>query len=529
MSRPRPALIPALLAATLLLLAALAWQAWRAARDRRVVALGALDDYAGFAAAEFARRSRDELTSVLLFGTLRPALGVNAAVPVRQLPPASILESPVERPGGASRPAIAVRGWFRLVLADGAITTGRDTLEAGVKAWVAAAVPAHARALQASNRYFGIVSGAPAGEDVVAAFASRYGAAGEVAVVYGLVAPAGGLAPVFDSVFAGPPLLPRGEASIPNATALVAEVVARGGARVFGLGAFGAGHIAAESLGTQFGGLVARVAVRPDAAGRLVIGGVPGAPLLPLLGSFAVGAALLVVALRQHRRESELARLREDFVAGVSHELRTPLAQIRLFAETLELERTRDEGERRRALGIVHAEARRLSHLVENLLQFSRAGRPQALAPERLEVGALAGDVVEGFTPLLAPRQITVRIDVPAALSVFADRDALRQVFLNLLDNTLKHGPPGQVVTLQARSAEGRVRIAVEDAGPGVPAADRERVFDRFVRLQPARGTTGAGLGLAVVRALVEQQGGRVWIEAGRGGGARVVLELPGA
>ncbi len=509
-----------LLSAALALLTVLAWQAWRAARERRAVAEGALRDYASFAAVEFARRARDELTSAALFGVLRPALGVDATLPRRRLPPAAILEQRSVRPAPVDlQRAGAIRGTFRLVLADAELTTGRAGLPGEVVSWLAASVPPHAHALQESGRYFGLVSGAPAGEPLVAAFASRYGEGGRVAVVYGFVVAAADLAPVFDAVLAGAPLLPRATAPVPNDSALAVEVRTPAGAPVFGRGAGPGASGAAESLGAQYGGLLARVAVRPEAAGRLVIGGLPRAPLVPLAGSFALGAALLVVALRQLRREAELARLREDFVAGVSHELRTPLAQIRLFAETLRLGRERDAAERRRALDIVHAESQRLSHLVENLLQFSRAGRSaQALAPEAL---ALA--------PLAAARRVVVRCEVGSGIGVRADRDALRQILLNLLDNTVKHGPAGQSVWVRATAADGLARITVEDQGPGVPAADRERVFERFVRLKSARGSTGAGLGLAVVRELVQRQGGRVWIEEAPEGGARVVVELPGA
>src|SRR2546422_261766 len=121
------------------------------------------------------------------------------------------------------------------------------------------------------------------------------------------------------------------------------------------------------------GGMRVYVALRPDMAPKLIIGGMPRSPLPLLLTLLALTAGLIVVALLQLAHEYELARLRADFVSGVSHELRTPLAQIRMFSETLLLGRVRSEGERVRSLEIVDQEARRLTHLVENLLHFSRS------------------------------------------------------------------------------------------------------------------------------------------------------------
>jgi signal transduction histidine kinase len=332
---------------------------------------------------------------------------------------------------------------------------------------------------------------------------------------------------LFRAVLAGPPLLPRAAAPVANDSALSVEVTAPGGASVFRAGPSAYDAIA-ESLGTQYGGLVARVATRPDAAARFVIGGLPRLPVVSLAGAFLLSAGLLAVALLQLRREAELARLREDFVAGVSHELRTPLAQIRLFAETLSMGRARSDPERQRALAIIQAEAQRLSQMVDNLLQFSRASRPaRTLAIERIEVAPLVRDVAEGFAPLAAARGVRLDLAFVNGGVVRADRDALRQVLLNLFDNTLKHGPDGQTVTVRIESAVGAVRVTVDDEGRGIAEQDRDRVFERFVRLAAARATTGAGLGLAVVRELTTRMGGRAWAEASPGRGARFVVELP--
>src|SRR5262249_55194768 len=154
------------------------------------------------------------------------------------------------------------------------------------------------------------------------------------------------------------------------------------------------------------------------------------------------------------------ARLRADFVSSVSHELRTPLAQIRLFAETLLLGRVRSDAEERRSLEIIDQEARRLTHLVENVLAFSRAERhairlqrePTALTP-------LVAAVVEAFEPLAATRKVTLRRDIFPGIFADADPDALRQMLINLLDNAVKYGPESQTVTVGARLSQGRLQI----------------------------------------------------------------------
>src|SRR5207247_25370 len=153
-------------------------------------------------------------------------------------------------------------------------------------------------------------------------------------------------------------------------------------------------------------GLLVQVTLRPDVATKLVIGGLPRSRLPFVLGGLLLTAGLSVTALVHLRRESDLARLRTDFVSGVSHELRTPLAQIRMFGETLLLGRVRSETERRRSLEIIDQEARRLTHLVENLLHFSRSERQtHRVAPAPTWMAPLVRSVVEAFAPLATPRR----------------------------------------------------------------------------------------------------------------------------
>src|SRR6266540_2948525 len=289
---------------------------------------------------------------------------------------------------------------------------------------------------------------------------------------------------------------------------------------------------ARDTIGTDMGDLYAQATLRASVADQLIIGGLPRSRLPLILGLLALTAALIGTALVQLRRESQLTRLRTDFISGVSHELRTPLAQIRMFSETLTLGRVRSDEERRRSLAIIDQEARRLTHLGENLLHFSRSERQATrVVPEPTALAPLVQEVIEGFAPLAAARGVSLQATVAEGLVAPVDPGAVRQMLLNLLDNAVKYGPTGQTVTVGAASQpNGAARLWVDDCGPGVPRPDRERVWDRFWRLERDRGSAvaGSGIGLAVVRELASLHHGRAWIdESGDAGGTRVVIELP--
>jgi signal transduction histidine kinase len=252
----------------------------------------------------------------------------------------------------------------------------------------------------------------------------------------------------------------------------------------------------------------------------------PASRLPLLLALLAVTAALAGVAVRQLRREGELARLRADFTSSVSHELRTPLTQILLYAETLELGRATGEGERRRALGVIVQEARRLAHLVENILQFSRAERRMVrVRTELRRLAPLLRETVERFAPLAGGVDRFV-FEVEETLAAPVHADSLRQIVINLLDNAAKYGGDGPV-TLRAGLTKGRARLEVDDTGPGIAPPDRLRIWEPYMRLERSPAVAGSGIGLAVVRELTAAHGGACWVEDAAGGGARFVIELP--
>jgi signal transduction histidine kinase len=296
---------------------------------------------------------------------------------------------------------------------------------------------------------------------------------------------------------------------------------------------------AAQTMAPSYGGMIVHAQIRPDLAGDLLIGGLPRSRLPFLLGMLGLAAALSIVAVTQLRREGELARIRSDFVSSVSHELRTPLAQIRLYVETMRLGRFATEAQRTRAVEHIDRETRRLSHLVENVLRFARGTRGSGEPGRRdvLDVARETAEIVAEFEPLAAARraQIVVEFAEPTPTGDVAMRPgAFRQVLLNLLDNAVKYGPVGQTVRVRCeggrRTPEGvdSVRVAVIDEGPGVPRSEREGIWRPFQRGSAAQeGAGGSGIGLTVVKEIVDEHDGRVWVEDTEGGGAAFVVELP--
>jgi two-component system sensor histidine kinase KdpD len=252
-----------------------------------------------------------------------------------------------------------------------------------------------------------------------------------------------------------------------------------------------------------------------------------------MLVSFAAQAAL---AVEQARSERALAkaraleatdRLRRALLNSVSHDLRTPLASILASASSLlDAAVPLDEQEREQFLVTIEQEAKRLARLVGNLLDMSR-----------IEAGAVDPHLVEVWLPDVAnlavrharqvPSEQIIAVDVPESLPpVLVDAVRLEQVLTNLLDNARRYGGDG-LVRVSARELGAVVELRVTDHGPGVPEAERERIFSQFYRLENgARRGGGTGLGLAICRGLLEAMGGRIWVETVPGGGAAFVMCL---
>ena len=287
---------------------------------------------------------------------------------------------------------------------------------------------------------------------------------------------------------------------------------------------------ATDSLEARLGGLRFDVAIDPAAAGQLIVGGIPRSRLPEVLATACVAIGLLGMLLYLFRRQEELARLRDEFVSGVSHELRTPLAQIRLLAELLHMGKVPTE-ERERSLRIIDKEARRLSFLVDSILSFTHSRRGR-LSPVSTDIATEVDEIVSGFEPLAHAQGVRLTTRLERGIVATVDRSALRQVLLNLLDNAVRYGPPGQDVTITTRAAGETWTLEVADEGGGIPADERERIFAPYYRMTRDTGGAvgGTGIGLAVVRRLVEEHGGRVHVASTNGDGAAgacFVVALP--
>jgi signal transduction histidine kinase len=214
-----------------------------------------------------------------------------------------------------------------------------------------------------------------------------------------------------------------------------------------------------------------------------------------------------------------------DFVADASHELRTPLTIIRGQLEVLARQASPPAEEIRRVERLVRTEVARMERLVEDLLVLAQAGTDGFLRKTEVELPQFLHDLVQG-QPTTDGREL--RLEDPPRVSITADPDRLAQALRNLINTAFAHAGDGGQVELGVELADGVVRFAVEDDGDGVPVALRDRVFERFHRVHASRAEgTGAGLGLAIVRAVAEAHGGRAYVEDSTLGGARFVIELP--
>jgi signal transduction histidine kinase len=280
-------------------------------------------------------------------------------------------------------------------------------------------------------------------------------------------------------------------------------------------------------LASRFASLRVKSGIRPELAGSLIVGGLPASRLPFMFGLLALAAALSIVAVMQLRREAELSGMRANWISSVSHELRTPLAQIRLYLDTVRLGRAADASQRDWALGKVDRETTRLHHLVENVLQFSQVGKANAVVPRATDVSAEAQRIVEEFRPLVEARNISIETRISRVSPLALKPDSLRHILLNLLDNAVKYGPDGQTISVSLSATANDVQLVVADQGRGVPSAEREEIWKAFARGHAGQETTGSGIGLSIVRDVVAQHGGRAWVDAAPGGGARFTVSLP--
>ncbi len=250
-----------------------------------------------------------------------------------------------------------------------------------------------------------------------------------------------------------------------------------------------------------------------------------------ILGVLAMGVVLVLV---NARRSEQLAAKQMEFVATVSHELRTPLTVIRSAAQNLSAGVVADPGQTKRYGDLIDGEGRRLTDMVEQVLDYAGLSGNRTLRLTQLtDAGALVSDVVAACRPVTEAAGCTVEISVEEGLFVLADQDALRRAIQNLLTNAAKHACDGRWIGVRAAAgsdpAHPTVTITVSDRGRGIPAGDLPHVFDAFYRGRHAveQQVRGNGLGLNLVRRIVEAHGGRVGVQSAAGEGSTFTITLP--
>lgn len=239
----------------------------------------------------------------------------------------------------------------------------------------------------------------------------------------------------------------------------------------------------------------------------------------------------VILVYRNVRAQTELARAKSTFVSNVSHELRTPLALIRMFAETLEMGRLKDEQKKQEYYRTILRETERLTHLVNNLLNFSRmeAGRkPYQLVP--CSIRDIVRDVVTTYMPHLQHAGFMPVVELPQDDAVVAaDREAIAEALINLLDNAVKYSGPKKYLRVKVTHAPNDVRVEVEDQGIGIASQYHTKIFEAFFRVPSGfvHDTKGSGLGLSLVKHIMDAHGGRIELESVPDKGTTVRLLFP--
>ena len=239
-----------------------------------------------------------------------------------------------------------------------------------------------------------------------------------------------------------------------------------------------------------------------------------------------------VISVHDWTAVYKLGTMQQDFVANVSHELRTPLTAIRMAAESLHMGALRDDRMREKFLNNIQGEADRLTRLVNELLTVANLmGRP-VLHMSNFDLQTLAEQVEATLQHHAKLASVTLLVNCPETIpSIEADRDRLQQVLINLVDNAIKFTPASGTVTLDisAETGENYVRCRVIDSGIGIPPIDLPRIFERFYRVDKARSrvTGGVGLGLSIVKDIIEAHHGKITVSSEVNRGTTFIIDLP--
>jgi signal transduction histidine kinase len=246
---------------------------------------------------------------------------------------------------------------------------------------------------------------------------------------------------------------------------------------------------------------------------------------------FALLICGIFLTLRAITREIRLTQAKSAFVANVSHELKTPLSLIRLFAETLELGRIRSPEKAQEYYRIINNESRRLTQLINNILDFSKieAGRREYQFAET-NLAEVIREVIKSYEYQIIGAGFELQTRIQSNLpSVSVDRDAMAQALLNLLNNAVKYSPETKRIEIKASALNDMVVIEVADNGIGIPRSEQKKIFEKFYRVSNGlvHDTKGSGLGLSIVKHIIEAHGGQIAVESIAGRGSRFIISIP--
>jgi signal transduction histidine kinase len=240
----------------------------------------------------------------------------------------------------------------------------------------------------------------------------------------------------------------------------------------------------------------------------------------------------VVMALRAASRAMKLSQMKADFVSNVSHELRTPLASVRVFGEFLKLGRVKERDKIQEYGEYIETESRRLTQLINNILDFSKIESGQkAYHFEQTAVECVVADTLKTFEVVLEQNGFTVSLEKPSLPlpQVVIDPDAIAQAFINLLDNAVKYSGGSKEIGVKLAEQGDMVTISVIDHGVGIASEEREKVFEKFYRVGNSlvHDVKGSGLGLSIVKHIIEAHHGRVTVESEPGRGSAFTVHLP--
>jgi signal transduction histidine kinase len=250
-----------------------------------------------------------------------------------------------------------------------------------------------------------------------------------------------------------------------------------------------------------------------------------------LAGTFLVMITGILLTVRAAAHELELSRLKTEFVSNVSHELKTPLSLIRMFGETLESGIVQDESKRSEFYRIIRSESERLTRLINNVLDFSKieAGIKRYNFQEA-DIGGVVGKALEAYRLEIRNLGFTIDCRLPSTpITTRIDPDAVCEALLNLLDNATKYSGEDKRIAVSLETTGPWIRISVRDRGIGIPQDELNRIFDKYYRspTQKTRETGGSGLGLTLVKHIIEAHGGQVEVESEVGDGSTFTLLIP--